>query len=215
MKTIRITPSQLNPVMVNFAEYYGYAIKTCRPYRARTKGKVERAIHYVRTSFIPEKIFDSLEDANAQAQYWLENEANRRIHSTTKSRPCDLLENEGLQNHSAMMPYLYSEKVSRNANHEGYVRFGGNRYSVPLKGAGKAVEVEHIGTTIRIYLKDAIIAEHKQAEGKAKVVSHPEHIAEMWKLIDKEVNKPECKDLIQFNKEVEKRDLIAYEEFCK
>ncbi len=61
-----------------FAEHWGFAIRACRPYRARTKGKVERAIRYLRDGFAYAREFASLEDANQQALRWLEQVGNRR-----------------------------------------------------------------------------------------------------------------------------------------
>ena len=119
MKTVRLSPSQLNPAFVDFAEYYGFCIKTCRPYRARTKGKVERLIDYFKVNFLPEREFSSMQDANAQSGHWMEYEANCRIHGTTGKRPNDLLAQEKLINHRQILPYMVSSKERRKADFEG------------------------------------------------------------------------------------------------
>ena len=59
----------------------------CQPYRAKTKGKVERPIRYVRESFFYGRTFLNDADLNAQAERWLERTANRRRHRTIEEAP--------------------------------------------------------------------------------------------------------------------------------
>ena len=66
----------------------------CRPYRAKTKGKVERPVSYVRSSFFFGREFTSDSDLNDQARHWLDTVANVRIHGTLKERPIDRFEHE-------------------------------------------------------------------------------------------------------------------------
>ena len=70
-----------------FAEHYGFRVRVCRPYRARTKGKVERPIRYLRASFLYGRSFLSDADLNAQVEHWLATVANPRIHGTTGAAP--------------------------------------------------------------------------------------------------------------------------------
>lgn len=214
MRQVRKGPSQLNPAFVDFANYYGFHIQTCRPYRARTKGKVERLIRYFRDNFGGDRTFSSLEDANAQARHWMEYEANCRIHGTTGKRPIDLLSQEGLQDHRHMAPYRPVEKVRRKSDLEGFVRFQGNRYSVPPHAAGKTVEVEHLGATIRIYCEDLILTEHQQPEGKGKTAVHADHQAEMWRLTLARSAPPSKSTLHVFDAGVAVRDLEIYDAVC-
>lgn len=217
MKTVRLSPNKLNPGFVDFAGYYGFCIKTCRPYRARTKGKVERLIRYFKDNFLPCCRFDSFEDANAQAHHWMEYEANCRIHGTTGQRPSDLLPNEALNDHRQLVPYTIIDKEHRTAEFDGFVRFKGNKYSLPPEAAGKEVCVEHIGESIKIYMQDMIVTEHTQPEGTGKTVSHKEHVAAMWKLTMALSGKtaPPAQDIIQFDPSVESRSLSVYDEACQ
>ncbi|MYA15737.1 MAG: transposase [Gammaproteobacteria bacterium] len=68
-----------------------------RPYRAQTKGKVERPIRYVRESFFYGRPFTNDADLNEQAQRWLEGTANVRRHGTTGERPVDRFERDERQ----------------------------------------------------------------------------------------------------------------------
>ncbi|MBK7785648.1 MAG: IS21 family transposase [Gemmatimonadetes bacterium] len=72
-----------NPECQRFAQHYGFRLRVCRPYRAQTKGKVERPIRYLRGSFLYGRTFVSDADLNAQVAHWLDTVANPRVHGTT------------------------------------------------------------------------------------------------------------------------------------
>lgn len=76
-----------NAEFLRFAHHWGFRIRACRPYRAKTKGKVERPVGYVRSNFIYGREFLGDADLNAQAAAWLEHTANVRIHGTTGEVP--------------------------------------------------------------------------------------------------------------------------------
>lgn len=76
-----------NIEFVRFAAHWGFRIRACRPYRARTKGKVERPVRYVRDSFFYGRQFLNDADLNQQALSWLCHKANRRLHRTTREVP--------------------------------------------------------------------------------------------------------------------------------
>jgi len=83
-----------NPEFLRFSHHWGFRIRACRPYRAQTKGKVERPIRYIRESFFYGRDFVSDDDLNARALEWLDGEANVRIHGTLKERPTDRFQRE-------------------------------------------------------------------------------------------------------------------------
>ena len=83
-----------NPEFLRFAFHWGFRIRACRPYRARTKGKVERPVGYIRRSFFYGRDFASDDDLNAQVLVWLDEVANVRIHGTLKERPVERFEVE-------------------------------------------------------------------------------------------------------------------------
>jgi transposase len=76
-----------NAEFLRFAAHWGFRIRACRPYRAKTKGKVERPIRYVRQSFLYGREFTGDGDLNGQALHWLDTVANIRTHGTTKEQP--------------------------------------------------------------------------------------------------------------------------------
>jgi transposase len=81
-----------NIEFVRFANHWGFKIRACRPYRAKTKGKVERPIRYLRENFYYGRQFAGDEDLEAQLATWLDGTANVRIHGTTGKVPADQLE---------------------------------------------------------------------------------------------------------------------------
>jgi transposase len=78
-----------NAEFLRFAAHWGFRVRACRPYRAKTKGKVERPIRYLRESFVYARDFVSDEDLNAQAELWLSGVANVRKHRTTQEKPLE------------------------------------------------------------------------------------------------------------------------------
>ncbi len=91
----------LNADFLRFAAHWGFRTRACRPYRAQTKGKVERPIRYIRNSFFYGREFVNDEDLNEQALLWLERTANVRRHGTTGERPVDRFERDEQQ---ALLP---------------------------------------------------------------------------------------------------------------
>lgn len=76
-----------NPEFLRFAQHWGFRIRACRPYRAKTKGKVERPIRYVRSNFFYGREFIGDADLDDQRLRWLDDVANARMHRTTQAIP--------------------------------------------------------------------------------------------------------------------------------
>ena len=104
---------KLNPLFEDFAKHCGFKIKVCRPYRAKTKGKVERFNHYLRYTFhnglkvklAMRNFIMNVDSANSEVLKWIDNEANKRIHSTTLQQPIKLLQDEIPHLRSLPKPY--------------------------------------------------------------------------------------------------------------
>lgn len=90
---------RLHSKLNDFAKHYGFMPRLCKPYRAQTKGKVERFIRYVRGSFFAPLIGTlkkagltlDIDTANAEVIKWLNEVANCRVHGTTGKRPTERL----------------------------------------------------------------------------------------------------------------------------
>lgn len=76
-----------NMEFLRFAAHWGFRIRACRPYRAKTKGKVERPVSYLRQNFFYGREFLNDADLNQQALSWLTRKANLRLHRTTGEIP--------------------------------------------------------------------------------------------------------------------------------
>lgn len=93
---------QWNKSLLEQASTYGYVPRACKPYRARTKGKVERFNYYLKQSFITPLATTlrqaglelTVEAANAHIGPWLAGVAHQRVHGTTGQQPQVRLEQE-------------------------------------------------------------------------------------------------------------------------
>jgi len=87
---------------LDYARHSGFVIKLCQPYRAKTKGKVERFNGYLRRSFyvpLASRLAQSgqkldVVTANVEVAHWLREVANARIHGTTGEPPAQALKRE-------------------------------------------------------------------------------------------------------------------------
>ncbi len=97
----------LNAEFLRFAAHWGFAPRACRPYRAQTKGKVERPIRHLRESFHCGREFLDDGHLNDEAERWLAQVANVRRHGTTGERPVDRFERDerGALGPLARQPY--------------------------------------------------------------------------------------------------------------
>jgi transposase len=75
-----------NRALVDLARHYGFQPRACRPYRPKTKGKVERPFRYIREDFFLGSVFRNLDDLNDQLRHWLETVANARARHDPSRR---------------------------------------------------------------------------------------------------------------------------------
>lgn len=212
MKQVRLSQEELNPLFVDFANHHGFAVKTHRIRRPRTKGKVERMVHYVKDAFLNGRTFTDLADLNAQVRSWLTHTANTRLHSTTGQRPVDLWPQEKLTAIRSVAPYQLSERSARQAGFDGFVRFEKSRYSLPPEFAGQTVFIGHQQHKIVIRSQDMIVAEHLPARKTGSTVADPLHIAALWKLSLQKTQVPPPRWQLIFAQQVASTPLTAYQE---
>lgn len=167
--------AHFHPRYLDFADYYGFTPKACQPYRAQTKGKVERSVQYVRGNFWQGVSFTDLDDLNAQVSVWLDNVANVRVHATTHVTPRSRLAGEGLLSLANQPPYAITPVVARQASRDGWVQYGGNAYAVPLEAAAQAVLV-HLGSANDLTITTStgtLLAHYPLASGSGTSVGQP------------------------------------------
>ncbi len=212
MKQVRLGPGELNPLFLDFARHYDLAIKTHRVRRPRTKGKVERMVHYVKDGFLNGRSFADFEELNAQARHWLSHVANVRVHATTNRRPVELLSEERLTAVKTLAPYRLYEITSRKAGYDGFVRFERSRYSLPPQYAGQSVLVGKEGQRIVIRSGDMIVAEHALARKAGSTLADPLHVQALWKLSLQNARTPVPRWQLTFKESVQTASLSVYQE---
>jgi len=167
-----------NPRFWDFAKYYGFIPRLCRPGRARTKGKVESGIKYVKRAFGLGRHFATKAKLNPQLWEWLTTRADQRIHGTTFQKPAELFAHERLHPHHGKPPYQLPVVMPRTVAPDCLVTVDTNRYSVPWPYVGKAVEVVWgPEETVRIYHGGQLIACHPRRHERHQLVIDPVHTA--------------------------------------
>lgn len=194
---------RFNERFLDLGFHYGFTPRACKPRRARTKGKDERMVGYIKHHFfVRYQEFESFAHLNQLAEKWLEEEADRRFHGTVKEVVIERFTRE-LPYLSPLPPVRFdtSYRETRFAHWDGYIDVRGNRYSVPHDVAGSMVVV-HIGLDGILKVCDAddrLVAEHLLRSARDGWVTVDAHHAPLWQ------------DLFQ----VERRDLAVYEEVSR
>jgi transposase len=155
-----------NRSLLALARHYHFQPRACRPYRAKTKGKIERPFSYIRQDFFLGRSFRNLEDLNAQLIDWLGKVANVRVHGTTQRVVAEAFATEQPEL-QALPEHRFDAvlKLERRVSHDGFVAIGGNYYSVPDR-TRRVVEVQQLPDLIRILDLGTVVAEHPALEGR-------------------------------------------------
>ena len=169
-----------HPVFLDFARYWGFQPRLCRPYRAQTKGKVESGVKYVRRNFLcglQGREPSCLSDLNAQLRAWVWEVANQRVHGTTHEQVAVRwnVDQFSLQPMDGRPPYPYIDDELRKVARDAYVSWQGSRYSVPWEYAGRSVWVRERGSEVEVHYGRDRIAIHSQAPRKHAVVTQADH----------------------------------------
>ena len=164
-----------NRSLIALGQHYGFLPRACRPYRAKTKGKVERPFSYIRQDFFLARTFRNLDDLNAQLDDWLATVANVRLHGTTQRvvSAAFAAEQPELQP-LPTFPFDALLKLERRVSHDGLVSVGGNYYSVPDR-TRRVVEVHQLPDQIRILDEGRLVATHPVLEGRRQYRVDPAH----------------------------------------
>jgi len=141
---------EYNTKFMSFADFYGFDVKTHRPYNPKAKGKVERIVPFVRNNLLYGKEYISFEELNRLRFQWLE-EANGRLHSELKETPLERFERERkfLNPLNRLYPIRMAEQ--RKVRMNGGVVYKNRFYDVGGEYAGEVVNVEEKNGLIRIY----------------------------------------------------------------
>ena len=169
-----------NPVLLDFARYWGFRPRLCRPYRAQTKGKVESGVKYVRRNFLcglQGREPSGLQDLNTQMRQWVWEVAHQRVHGTTHEVVMARWDADqfALQPLDGRPPYPYVDEELRKVARDAFVHWQGSRYSVPWIYAGKEVWVRQQEGRVEVHYGAQRIAEHHPAPRRHVVMVQQEH----------------------------------------
>lgn len=195
---------EFNPRFLEVAAHYDFTPHACRPRRARTKGKDERMVRYIKENFfVRYREFESFAHLNQLAEQWLREEADQRRHGTVKEIVAERFAREA--------PYLKplpairfdtSYREQRAVGWDGYIDVRGNRYSVPDKLCGAEVVV-HISLdgVLKVFDRAGqLVARHLLRPVVQGWSYEPAHHRDLWQ---------------QTLPAVERRSLEVYEEVAR
>jgi transposase len=165
-----------NPRFMDFAGYCLFEPVACNQAAGWEKGRVERTIQYIRTSFLPGRDLRSLEEANAAAREWRDRTANVRVHKTTGRRPVDLFADDRARL-LALPDAPYDTRILRSVRvtPDCRVTFENNTYSVPPKHVGEWVTLRASQAEVSVYQGPDLIAQHRRRFGANEDVLDPAH----------------------------------------
>jgi transposase len=173
-----------NARFLDLCAHYGVRPRACQPYRARTKGKDERMVGYLKHHFfVRYREFESFAHLNQQLEAWLKGEADARVHGTVKEVVAERFARE--VPHLKALPHAAfdtSYRERRVVGFDGYLDIRGNRYSVPdaLCGETVACRVTLDGRLTVFDAADRLVAEHALRPAREGWVSVPAHHARLW-----------------------------------
>ena len=153
--------TELNRSYRELARHYGFKIDPAPPRAPKKKGKVERAVRYVKGSFFKGHDFADIDEGNRLLDRWVARIAGERIHGTTGCQPLAAFEEE----RGALLPLPPTVFVPVSWRHATVHRdsqfvFDGRPYPAPWRSIGKKVWVRATPTTLDVYLDDVRLIAH-------------------------------------------------------
>jgi transposase len=159
---------RFNPRFLGFAREYRFIPRACHVGAAWEKGKVERAIGYVRQNFWPLRTFTDLADVNAQARHWIQEVANRRKHRETGQIPEERFQPEFLRPVTLLAPD-YRDSAEALVHKDLRLSFDGNRYCVPPRYVGHKLTVKADSGSVAIYDQSKEVACYARSWERGRV----------------------------------------------
>ena len=173
-----------HPGYLAFCRDWGVQPRACAPYRARTKGKTEAGVKYVKRNGLAGLAFTSFAALEAHLTAWLAI-ADQRVHGTTHETPVARFERD---ERAALRPLpVYvgprrEQRLRRRVAHDALVDVDTIRYSVPHPLVRDHVEVALDHDTVRIFHGAALVATHRRSYEPYSRVVDPAHWAGLWRV---------------------------------
>lgn len=175
--------ARLHPAFAAFCRDFGVEARVCRPYRARTKGKTESGVKYVKRNAIAGRAFASFAEFEGHLDGWM-READERVHGTTHERPIDRFLREEIV---ALRPLpanplpLRERRLRRRVANDALVDIDTVRYSVPHRLVRTEVEVLVGEREVRIYSGAELVATHARTVEPHTSVIDFAHYRGLWR----------------------------------
>lgn len=161
-----------------FARHWGFRARACAPYRARTKGKDERGVGYVKRNAIAGRSFPSWEAFEAHLVAWTREVADVRVHGTTGEAPMVRFvraEAGALRAIDGRSPFHAARELIRRVQSDCAIEVETNSYSVPWRLIGERVRVMIAAGVVRIMHGGRLVAMHEERSGRRERVVDPAH----------------------------------------
>jgi len=169
---------RFHPTLLELAGHDRFEPRPVAVARGNEKGRVERAIRYVRSSFFAARRFADLADLNAQAQAWCNGlAADRRCPQDRTMTVRDAFAEE--RSHLLALPdnpYPTEERREVRVGKTPYVRFDGNDYSVPHTHVRRTLVVLASLDEVRILEGSEVCARHQRSFSRSQQIEDPAHI---------------------------------------
>jgi transposase len=172
---------RFNPMLLALAGHYRFEPRPVAPARGNEKGRVERAIGYIRDSFFAGRTFTDLDDLNAQARVWcLGTAADRRWREDSAASVRQAFEAERAKL-LALPPHEFAlgQRVAVTVGKTPYVRFDLNDYSVPHTHVRRTLAVLADEHTVRILDGVVELARHPRCWDRGQQIEDPAHVQQL------------------------------------
>ncbi len=169
---------RFHPTLLGFAGHYRYEPRPVAVARGNEKGRVERAIRYVRDSFFAARSFVDLDDLNAQAETWCIGPAADRRCPDEPQRTVRAVfaEEAGRLLAPPDNPAPLLERVTVSVGKTPYVRFDLNDYSIPHTHVRRVLSVLADPHEVRIVDGAEVLAVHRRSYDKGAQIEAAAHV---------------------------------------
>lgn len=167
-----------NARFLAFARHWGFRPRACAPYRARTKGKDERGVGYVKRNAVAGRSFESFAGLEGHLDAWVRDVADVRIHGTTGEPPAERFAREekaALKSIAGIPSFQALRELTRKVQADCAVEVDGNAYSVPWRLIGEQVRVTVTAETLRVMHAGCEVAVHAREAGRRRRVVDASH----------------------------------------
>lgn len=172
---------RFHPTLLELAAHYRFEPRPVAIARGNEKGRVERAIRYIRDNFFAARQWQDLDDLNEQARQWCTGiSSSRRCVQDTSMTVAAAFKQE----HPRLLPLPDNpintdERCQVRARKTPYIRFDLNDYSVPHTQVQKLLTVNATLHTVRVLDGPDVVAEHSRSYGKGEQIEQQSHIDDL------------------------------------